>query len=55
MELLTILAENWQEIVAGGIVALASGGKLAEMLIKTVGNVRDQWVETFPTKNPWEL
>ena len=48
METLTTIAENWQEIAAGCIVALAAFGKLAEMAIKTIGNIRDAFVETFP-------
>jgi hypothetical protein len=48
MEFLTVLATNWAEIGAGGIVATAAAGKLAEVLITTVGNVRDTYRKTFP-------
>jgi hypothetical protein len=50
MEVLTTLAENWAEIGAGGIVATAAAGKLAEVLITTLGNVRDTFQKTFPKK-----
>jgi hypothetical protein len=50
MEFLTTLAENWTQIGAGGIVATAAAGKLAEVLISTVGNVRDTFRKTFPKK-----
>jgi hypothetical protein len=51
MEFMTTLAEHWQEIVAGGIIAMAAFGKLAEIVIKTLGNVRDTWVDTFGPKD----
>jgi hypothetical protein len=50
MELLTTMAENWQEIAAGLIIATASFGKVAELCIKTVGNIRDTWSQTFPKR-----
>ena len=50
MEILTQIGENWQEIAAGGIIAMASFGKLAEIVIKTLGNIGDTWRQTFPKK-----
>jgi hypothetical protein len=47
MNFLSVLAENWQAIAAGMIIAMASAGKVIELGIKTAGNVRDSWVETF--------
>jgi hypothetical protein len=52
MELLETIAKNWAEIMAGLIVMVASGGKVAEMLIKTVSNIKDAWQDAFK-KNPW--
>jgi hypothetical protein len=54
MEFLTTMAENWTEIAAGLIIAMASAGKVFELGIKTVGNVRDTWEETFPRKFPFK-
>lgn len=48
MEILITMAENWQEIAAGLIIAMASFGKVAELCIKTMGNIRDTWRQTFP-------
>ena len=53
MEILSTLAENWQEIAAGLIIAVASFGKVSELIIKTMGNVRDTWRETFRLKGPF--
>ena len=53
MEFLTTLAENWQQIAAGLVIAVASFGKVAELCIKTVGNIKDTYSETFNKKNPW--
>lgn len=50
MEVLTMIAGNWQEIAAGLIIAMASFGKVAELCIKTAGNIRDTWKQTFPKK-----
>jgi hypothetical protein len=50
MELLTTMAENWQEIAAGLIIAVAAAGKVFELCIKTAGNVRDTYIETFGPK-----
>ena len=50
MELLSTMAENWQAIAAGLIIATASAGKVAELVIKTLGNVRDTWKDTFGPK-----
>jgi hypothetical protein len=51
MEILSTLAENWTEIAAGLIIAMASAGKVFELGIKTVGNVRDTWLDTFGPKD----
>jgi hypothetical protein len=51
MELLTTMAENWQEIAAGLIIAMASAGKVIELGVKTAGNVRDTWRDTFGPKD----
>jgi hypothetical protein len=50
MEFLTTMAENWQEIAAGLIIAVAAAGKVFELCIKTAGNVRDTWIDTFGPK-----
>jgi hypothetical protein len=50
MEFLTTMAENWQQVAAGLIIAVAAAGKVFELCIKTAGNVRDTWIETFGPK-----
>jgi hypothetical protein len=50
MEFLTTMAANWTEIAAGLIIAMASAGKVIELGVKTAGNVRDTWLETFGPK-----
>jgi len=50
MDIITTMATNWMEISAGLIVAVAAAGKVLELCIKTAGNVRDAWRETFGPK-----
>jgi hypothetical protein len=48
MEFLTKAAENWEVIVVGLGVAVASADKLAIVIISTMKNVRDAWYTAFP-------
>jgi hypothetical protein len=50
MEFLTKAAENWEVIVVGLGVAVASADKLAIVIISTMKNVRDAWYTAFPKK-----
>ena len=42
--------DNWGVIVASLGAVVASADKFALVVIKTLGNIRDAWRETFPKK-----
>lgn len=44
------LVENWDTIIASALVVIASGGKVAQMALKTVRDIMDAWTETFHPK-----
>ena len=48
MEFLTQAAENWEVVAAGFIIFLASFGKVIEVAISTMKNIRDAWYSAFP-------
>ena len=50
ISLINEIGANIGVISAVALAAVAGGDKIALIIIKTLGNIRDAWWETFPKK-----
>lgn len=51
MDWLKAITENLDIVVASIVIFLASADKIAMVAIKSLGNIKDTWRDTFPKKN----
>ena len=48
MEILTVLEQNWEVVLASLTAAVIGADKVLLIVITTLGNIRDTWLKTFP-------